>query len=363
MKVLITGVCGYVGSRIAARLAASSSRLELFGVDNLSRRGSETSLEFLAGHGVRFFHGDIRLKEDLDALPAADWVVDCAANPSVLAGTGASGTTAAQLTGVNLNGTLNLLEYCRQRGSGLVLLSTSRVYSAAALNALSFKKTASRLVPSGRFPEGFSDEGVSEEFSTAAPLSLYGATKLASEVMAEEYACAFGFPLRINRSGVIGGPGQFGKADQGIFSFWACSYALGLRPKFIGYGGRGLQVRDWVSAEEVADLILRQLKNPGSKAPRTVNIGGGLKNSMSLRELDDLCRAFFGASGKTEGVAATRPCDVPYYVTDAALAQKHWGWKPAETNAARLERTCRWALENKENIKRWWGQGGRPPKA
>jgi CDP-paratose 2-epimerase len=356
VKVLITGICGYVGSRIAARLAVASRGLEVFGVDNLSRRGSETNLPFLEERGVRFFHGDVRLAEDLDALPQADWVVDCAANPSVMAGMAPGTATPQQLTAINLGGTLNLLEYCRRRGSGLVLLSTSRVYSGAALNAIPFKKTATRLVPAGKLPAGFSARGVSESFSTAAPLSLYGATKLASEVMAEEYACSFNFPLRINRSGVIGGPGQFGKADQGIFSYWACAYALGRRPKFIGYGGRGLQVRDWVSAEEVADLILKQVKDPGSKAPRTVNIGGGLKNSMSLRELDDFCRGFFGASGKTEGVAATRPNDVPYYVTDAALAEKHWGWSPSESTEARLERTCRWALEHKDFISRWWGR-------
>ncbi|OGR67264.1 MAG: hypothetical protein A2081_01325 [Elusimicrobia bacterium GWC2_61_19] len=355
MKILITGICGYVGSRVAARLAQSSPGLEIFGLDNLSRRGSESNLPFLEKFGARFFHGDVRVPADLDALPHADWIIDCAANPSVLAGTVGGGTTSAQLTGINLGGTLNLLEHCRQRGSGLILLSTSRVYSADALNALPLRKTPLRFTAAGgKAVPGFSAHGVSEKFSTAAPLSLYGATKLASEVMAEEYACAFGFPLRINRAGVIGGPGQFGKADQGIFSFWACSYALGLRPKFIGYGGRGLQVRDWVSAEEVAGLLLRQVRNPGRKAPRTVNVGGGTKNSMSLLELDNFCRGFFSAPGRTEGIAATRPYDVPYYVTDSGLAEKHWGWRPEETSAKRLELTCRWALENTDFIKRWW---------
>jgi CDP-paratose 2-epimerase len=357
VKVLITGVCGYVGSRIAARLAEASRGLEVFGVDNLSRRGSETNLPFLEQRGVRFFHGDVRLAEDLDALPQADWVVDCAANPSVMAGMAPGTATPQQLTAINLGGTLNLLEYCRRRSSGLVLLSTSRVYSGPALNDIPFKKTATRFTPAGRgLPPGFTARGVAESFSTAAPLSLYGATKLASEVMAQEYACSFNFPLWINRSGVIGGPGQFGKADQGIFSYWACAYALGRRPKFIGYGGRGLQVRDWVSAEEVAELVLMQLKSPSAKAPRTINIGGGLESSMSLRELDDFCRDFFRAAGKTEGVAATRPNDLPYYVTDASLARRHWGWSPSESNEARLERTCRWALENKDFITRWWGR-------
>jgi len=358
VKILITGICGYVGSRIAARLAASAGGLELCGVDNLSRRGSETNLAFLEKTGVKFFHGDVRLPDDLNALPAADWVIDCAANPSVMAGSvPGSGATSAQVAATNLTGTLNLLEYCKNKGSGLILLSTSRVYSAAALNALPLRAAATRLTPAGsRFPAGFSRHGVAEQFSTAAPLSIYGGTKLASEIMAQEYAHAFGFPLWINRSGVIGGPGQFGKADQGIFSFWACSYALGARPKFIGYGGAGKQVRDWVSAEEIADLLLKQLRKPAAKAPRIVNVGGGADNAMSLKELDAFCADFFGAAGKTEGVAATRPYDVPYYVTDARLAQKHWGWRPATTCTARLEKTCRWARENSDLIRRWWGR-------
>lgn len=356
MKILITGVCGYVGSRIAARLARERG-MRVYGIDNLSRGGSETNLSFLKEQGVAFYHGDVRLAEDLDALPGADWVIDCAANPSVMSGIAPGTATSRQLSSINLGGTINLLEYCRSRRCGLLLLSTSRVYSAGVLNELPLRRSATRFTPGlGKFPAGFSAKGVSEKFSTAAPLSLYGATKLASEVMAEEYACNFGFPLRINRSGVIGGPGQFGKADQGIFSFWACSYALGKRPKFIGYGGRGLQVRDWVSAEEVSELLLKQIKSPRAKAPITVNIGGGPRNSMSLLELDRFCADFFGAKGRTGGLASTRLNDVPYYVTDCSLAEKHWGWRPSDPNDSRLERTCRWALENRDFIAGWWGR-------
>jgi CDP-paratose 2-epimerase len=87
-------------------------------------------------------------------------------------------------------------------------------------------------------PIGFSELGVSENFSTTAPISLYGATKLASEVMALEYATMFDFPLWIDRCGVIAGAGQFGKPDQGIFSFWIYQWLLGKPLKYIGFGGR-----------------------------------------------------------------------------------------------------------------------------
>jgi len=357
MKVLITGVCGYVGSRVAARLFESISGLEVYGVDNLSRRGSETNLPLLARLGAKVIHGDVRFQDDIMGLPEADWVIDCAANPSVLAGIGTNGggVNSAQLVGSNLTGTLHLLEYCKKYKSGLILLSTSRVYSTKALNSLKLLETATRFEPSAdAASEGFSKYGVSEKFSTEPPLSLYGATKLSSEIMALEYAEAFNFSLWINRSGVIGGPGQFGKADQGIFSYWACSRALNKPLKFIGFGGKGKQVRDCVAAGDVADLLLKQMKYPGKKAPKIINIGGGSASAMSLRELDDYCRDFFGIKSLPLSVPADRPYDVPYYVSDARLAEKHWGWKPSCKRAEMLLEICRWAEANRDIIRTWW---------
>ncbi len=359
MKVLITGICGYVGSRIAARLIEACAGLEICGVDNLSRRGSETNLAFLARLGAEVIHGDVRLHSDIGALPEADWVIDCAANPSVLAGIGRAGggVTSSQLVGSNLTGTLHLLEYCKKYKSGLILLSTSRVYSTKALNALKFVEKATRFEPAGRSAAcGFSGYGVSEKFSTEPPLSLYGSTKLCSEIMALEYAEAFGFPLWINRSGVIGGPGQFGKADQGIFSFWACSRALGKPLKFIGFGGKGKQVRDCVTAEDVADLLIKQMKCPDKKAPKIVNIGGGGARSISLHEFDSFCRKFFKITDIPGRVAADRPYDVPYYVSDIRLAGQYWGWKPSRSREAMLVDICRWAYDNREVIRQWWAK-------
>ena len=119
MKILITGIAGFVGSRLAEYLAEAIDGLELVGIDNLSRRGSETNLPLLKKIGCNFIHGDIRNKDDIAALPSVDWIIDCAANPSVLAGI--TGGTS-QLVGHNLIGTLNLLEKCRQDGSGFLLL-------------------------------------------------------------------------------------------------------------------------------------------------------------------------------------------------------------------------------------------------
>jgi CDP-paratose 2-epimerase len=126
MKVLISGICGFVGSHLARHLLESFENLTLVGIDNLARPGSETNRVALKQLGVELRHGDIRMASDMDALPAAEWVLDAAAQPSVLAGRDGK-TSSRQLLEHNLLGTINLLEYCRNMRAGFILLSTSRV--------------------------------------------------------------------------------------------------------------------------------------------------------------------------------------------------------------------------------------------
>lgn len=355
MRVLITGICGYVGSQLARRFAESLVDAEICGLDNLSRRGSETNVGKLSANGVRVAHGDIRLASDVRALPDVDWVVDCAATPTVTAGVGgeASGT-AGQLMEHNVVGTLNLLEFCRERGAGLVLLSTSRVYSIEALLGLPWRETETRFEIDRPVPEdvaGFSERGVSEEFSTRPPVSLYGASKLASELLALEYGIAFDLPVWINRCGVIGGPGQFGKIDQGIFSFWVYSCALGRPLSYIGFGGQGKQVRDCVAAEDIADLALRQMGDPGREAPRVVNVGGGMQGALSLVELTGICESHFEREIPIGSIEQTRPYDIPYYVTDATRAREAWEWRPSQSAEEIVAGLCRWTADHLELVR------------
>ena len=205
MKIAITGICGFVGSELALQLCECFDGARIAGIDNFSRPGSETTRARLKAAGAVVKHGDIRCPSDLDVLDEADWVVDAAAQPSVLAGVDGR-TSSRQAVDHNLAGTLNVLEFCKQRGAGLVLLSTSRVYSVKALSALPLVVDRDAFVPDrfAAWPAGASPAGVAEDFSTAAPVSLYGATKVASEVMAVEYGHAFGLPVVINRCGVSG---------------------------------------------------------------------------------------------------------------------------------------------------------------
>ena len=360
MRILITGVCGYVGSRIAMCLVERMAGVRLYGIDNLSRRGSETNLKPLRHLGVQMIHGDTRLESDIRSLPDnVDWVIDCAANPSVTAGLGAiDKCTSRQLVEHNLIGTIHILEYCQERSAGLILLSSSRVYSIRELCRIPLREASTRFEPDVDGSEkvtGFSERGITEEFSTAAPISLYGATKLASEVLALEYGEAFGFPVRVNRCSVIGGPGQFGKIDQGIFAFWVYSIALGRPLRYIGYNGSGKQVRDCVLAEDVADLIVLQMQGPSKLVDRVLNIGGGVQGAMSLREMTDVCASYFGRKVEIGREEKPRPCDIPYFVTDYTKAHLGWGWEPSHSATEIVWQLCEWTTSHMDFVQELMG--------
>jgi CDP-paratose 2-epimerase len=347
--VLVTGACGFVGSQVVEGLLARFAGLEIFGIDNLGRRGSELNLPRLSKAGCRIVHGDIRSPSDVEDLPAADWIVDCAAIPTVLAGV--NGGTA-QLVGHNLIGTLNLLEKCRRDNSGLLILSSSRVYSIAALRALPLRTAGDRLEvdASKPMPTGFSSAGIAETFSTAAPVSLYGATKLASEVMALEYGACFGFPVRVNRCGVIAGPGQFGRIDQGIFSYWIYQWIQSRPLAYIGFGGDGRQVRDFIAPADLVALIAAQLERPTHDAPAVLNVGGGPDRALSLRQLSAFCERATAERHNIGSVPETRPFDIPFYVTDNAAVTKHWDWRPQEPAHTTLEAIVRWANDHRADL-------------
>jgi CDP-paratose 2-epimerase len=220
------------------------------------------------------------------------------------------------------------MELCKTWRSGFILLSTSRVYSIQRLSELPLEVVDDAFVlRSSDDAAGFTEGGISEKFSTEPPLSLYGTSKRASELLALEYGEAFGFPVFINRCGVLAGAGQFGKIDQGIFSFWIHSYARKRPLKYIGFDGTGHQVRDCLHARDLLPLILRQMKASSGAAPKIINVSGGSENSASLKQLSAWCSERFGAH-HVEVECKSRPFDIPWLVLDNRAAEKYWDWKP-----------------------------------
>lgn len=360
MKILVTGGCGFVGAAVCRRLREESPAHELTALDNHRRRGSESNRAALEAIDVRVVHGDVRLPSDVAAVGPFDWVIDAAAEPSVLAGTGVVGRggTRRQLVEHNLVGTINVLEAAAGWNAGVVILSTSRVYSIPALAALPLAETqdaagapAFRLDDTKPLPPAATGQGIAESFDTAAPVSLYGATKLASEVLAREYAFAAGTPLIIDRCGVMAGAGQFGRADQGIFSWWIHSWAAGRPLSYIGFGGRGLQVRDCLHPADLADLLVRQLAAARGGQPELMNVSGGARSATSLAGLSAWCAGRFGPH-PVGSAAETRPYDLPWVVLDAGQAREKHGWAPARGAEDIFEEIARHALRHPDWLER-----------
>lgn len=328
MRILITGICGFVGSQIALQLrrCRTESSLDLVGIDNLSRNGSWTNRERLAGVDIPVVHGDIRAATDLETIGPVDWVIDAAANPSVLAGVDGK-SSSRQLVDYNLSGTVNLLEYCKQHQAGFILLSTSRVYSIPPLADMAVEVAANAFRPTDAIIDGLQQSGITESFSTTPPVSLYGATKLASEQLALEYGLTFDFPVWINRCGVMAGAGQFGKADQGIFAFWLHSWKEKRPLRYIGFGGHGYQVRDCLHPRDLVPLLISQTEAATADKPRTVNVSGGINSATSLAQLSAWCTERWGPRDVAADTTP-RPFDLPWVVLDSNLASETWGWAP-----------------------------------
>jgi CDP-paratose 2-epimerase len=252
-QVLITGGAGFVGSSLGLGLAQRYPDWKIIALDNLKRRGSELNIPRLKQAGIEFVHGDVRNAEDLEAsaLPV-DLILECSAEPSVLAGY----TSPGYVLQTNLIGTINCLELARQNQADFIFISTSRVYPIAYLNQLNYTETDTRFQLSEQQDlPGVSQFGISEQFPLDLPRSLYGSTKLASELIINEYGDAYGLRTLINRCGVLTGPWQMGKVDQGVFALWVANHYFQKSLKYIGYGGTGKQVRDFLHVADLLDLI------------------------------------------------------------------------------------------------------------
>jgi CDP-paratose 2-epimerase len=346
MKALVTGGAGFVGSSLAIDLKRREPGWNVIALDNLKRRGSELSLPRLVAAGVRFVHGDIRVQSDIDAAGPCDLVLECSAEPSVLAGLDGS---PAYVLETNLVGTIRCLEAARRWEAGLVFLSTSRVYPIERLSRLPLREAPTRfeLLPAPEPIPGYSEAGIAEAFPLDGARSIYGATKLCSELLIAECVAAYGLRTVVNRCGVIAGPWQMGRVDQGVVTHWAASHVFDRPLRYVGYGGTGKQVRDILHVEDLAHLVAIQIPRLDELRGRTYNVGGGRSVSVSLQELTELCAAHAGRRVPIEPVAETRVADVPLYLTDTALVSKELGWAPTRTAEEIVGECVRWIADNR----------------
>ena len=345
--VLVTGGAGFVGSTLALHLKQYRERVRVIVLDSLRRRGSELNVPRLRTGGVEFVHGDVRNRSDLE-VGNVDCVIDCAAEPSVLAGFSSS---PDDVLGPNLIGTLNTLEVARRHGADVIFLSTSRVYPHSTINALSYVEAESRveLAPDQAVP-GVSPAGFSESFPTVGPRSLYGASKLAAELILAEYVAMYQLRGVINRCGVIAGPWQMGKVDQGFVTYWAARHVLGGHLSYRGFGGTGKQVRDVLHVDDLCRLVEQQMDRLDDVSGQTFNVGGGRAVSVSLRELTDLCARLTGVTLNVGAQPETHPADVRLYLSDCRKVQAVLDWTPALTVEAIVEGILAWITDNRTTL-------------
>jgi CDP-paratose 2-epimerase len=349
MTILITGIAGFVGSSLALLLKASYPAYEIYGMDNLKRRGSELNLPRLKEKGIHFFHGDIRNKEDFFDIPAVDCIIECSAEPSVLAGID---SPPDYLIHTNFNGTINCLNFAAKHKAQFIFLSTSRIYPINRIEQIVITENEKRFdIATQQAFAGISGKGISEQFPLEGYRSLYGASKLSSEYFVSEYNQYCGIKTVINRCGVIAGPWQMGKIDQGVAVLWMAKHFWNQKLAYIGFGGQGKQVRDMLHVKDLYTLIDFEIHHADQVNGAIYNAGGGLENSVSLLELTDICSDITGNTIEIARIAETRQADIMSYITDNTKITSETGWKPEHSIHSIFEDIYSWLKANEQQLK------------
>nr|MBP6661168.1 NAD-dependent epimerase/dehydratase family protein [Chitinophagales bacterium] len=343
-----TGGAGFVGSSMALQLKAKYPTYEIYVLDNLKRRGSELNIPRLKAANIHFVHGDIRNKEDFDGLPKIDLILEASAEPSVLAGID---STPDYLINTNLSGTINCLNFATKNKSDFIFLSTSRIYPIETIESINFTEATTRFeIAEQQTIKGFSKNGISEDFPLDNYRSLYGTTKLASELFIQEYKQFFGLKTVINRCGVLTGPWQMGKIDQGVVVLWIAKHFWNQPLSYIGYGGTGKQVRDMLHTDDLFRLIDWQMHHLDEINGEIFNVGGGTAISLSLNEMTTLCEEITGNKIPIKQVPENRTADIRVYITDNSKVTAKTGWKPQISPKQIFSEIYEWIKENEQQL-------------
>lgn len=335
MKILITGGCGFVGSNIAIYLKKKLKVAKIYSLDNLARKGSRYNENRLKKEKIKNFDINIEKFDKIKFLPKFNLIIDCCAEPAIEA----SRKEPDRVFNTNLIGTFNILKKCLKDNANIIFLSSSRVYSIKKLRA---------LVKNLNIKESLTiSKKINESFETESASSLYGFTKLSSEKLIKEFFYNTNLKFIINRFSVIAGPYQFGKQDQGFIPLWVAKHYFKKKLSFIGFGGHGNQVRDIIHIKDVCEILLIQIKRLNKINNHTFNIGGGVKNTISLKKLTSKCQNLTKNKIKIKKIKNTSIFDIPYFVSDNSKIYKFYNWKPSKSVDLILNDIYKWLSENK----------------
>ncbi len=331
--LVVTGGCGFIGTNISLHAREKGYRVIAF--DSLIRPLSEENLPILEKAGVEILRGDVRNSQDLERLPKSiDGLIHLGANPGIpwsIAWPVFDFTT-------NALGSLNVLEYSRLNGKfPVILASTNKIYSEE-INLVPVKSMGKRYVwdfskvnkkkVRATVLSGLTKQGVNEDFpmdsSGRFPHSPYGTSKATADLYAQEYFHIYGVPTVINRMSCIYGLYQKGVEDQG-WTDWFVRAKINNSP--LNIYGDGKQVRDALFGSDVAELYIKELQNIDKARGQVFNVGGGVKNTISLLEaIEHLNKK--GGKPLRLTFKPWRVADQKIYISDISKAQKMLGWKP-----------------------------------
>ncbi|OQW77847.1 MAG: NAD-dependent epimerase [Proteobacteria bacterium ST_bin13] len=325
---LVTGSSGLIGSEVVARLANDGWRV--VGIDNNMRAdffgpGGDTrwNQARLLESYPRFEHVelDIRDRAGVLGLVAAlrpDAIIHCAAQPS-------HDLAAARPFDdfdTNAVGTLNLLEAARQHcgESPFVHMSTNKVYGDAP-NDIALVELETRW----DYADPAYAAGIAEDFRIdQSKHSIFGASKVAADVMVQEYGRYFGMPTCALRGGCLTGPSHSGVELHGFLSYLVRANAEGKLYRIFGYLGK--QVRDNIHSHDVGEFIVRFIAKP--RVGEVYNLGGGKENSVSILEAFRIAEQVSGKPMISEYVDQHRAGDHICYYSDLAKIKAHYpGWE------------------------------------
>jgi len=336
MKILITGGCGFVGSNIAIYLKKNLKKVKIASLDNLTRKGSNLNKIRLTNYNIENYNINIENLDKAKSLPKFNLIIDCCAEPAIEA----SRKDPDRVFRTNLVGTFNVLKKCIKDKSNIIFLSSSRVYSIEKLRGLI--KDFNLVKPIKIKTK------INENFETSSASSLYGFTKLSSEKLIQEIFYKSNLKYIINRFGVIAGPWQFGKQDQGFVPLWVAKHLFKKKLSYIGFGGKGHQVRDVIHIDDVCNIIFLQIKKLKSINNNIFNIGGGAKNSISLLSLTNKCKKLTKNNINIKKVLRTSIFDIPYFVTDNSKILKTYKWRPTKNIDQILKDIFIWLSQNRK---------------
>ena len=342
MQILITGGCGFVGSNLAIYLKKKIKNVKISTLDNLFRKGSDLNEKRLKKDIIKNYRIDISNYKKITKLPKFDLIIDCCAEPAIEM----SSKDPDRVINTNLIGTFNILKKCVRDNAKIIFLSTSRVYSIESLRDLIKKQNIKKKIKL-KFK-------INEDFSTFLPKSLYGFTKFCSEELIKEFNFSNNIDYIINRFGVISGPWQFGKQDQGFVSLWVNRYINKKNLSYIGFGGYGNQIRDVIHVDDVCEIIFKQIKKISKIKNKLFNIGGGPENSISLKDLSKICQTTTGNTIKFKKIKFTSIYDIPYYISDNRKVKKFYNWKPKKNIKTLVEDVYDWMMSNKQLINKYF---------